>query len=204
MKIRKKFFIVLFNLTYFTILGVENNYLETSVVFFFSYYNDLSFSIEFVAVFKTTKSLVVGFSSAGGSKQLVIAFCKTSLWRILRGIQTYWIRVKWSSGDTCHECVKEELWQRCHLTATHSSVGKESAYNAGDPSLIPGSGICPGEWIGYPLQYSWPSIVAQLVKNLPIMLETQVRSLSWEDPLEKWKATHSIILTWRIPWTDSP
>ena len=79
MKIRKKFFIVLFNLTYFTILGVENNYLETSVVFFFSYYNDLSFSIEFVAVFKTTKSLVVRFSSAGGSKQLVIAFCKTSL-----------------------------------------------------------------------------------------------------------------------------
>ena len=45
------------------------------------------------------------------------------------------------------------------------------------------------------------SIVAQLVKNLPVMQETWVRSLDWEDPLEKRKATHSSILAWRIPWT---
>ena len=45
------------------------------------------------------------------------------------------------------------------------------------------------------------SLVAQLVKNLPVMQETSVRSLGWEDPLEKGKATHSSILTWRIPWT---
>ena len=46
-----------------------------------------------------------------------------------------------------------------------SSVGKEPACNAGDPGLIPGSGRSPGEGIGYPLQYSWASLVAQLVKN---------------------------------------
>ena len=45
------------------------------------------------------------------------------------------------------------------------------------------------------------SLVAQLVKNLPAVWETWVRSLDWEDPLEKGKATHSSILAWRIPWT---
>ena len=55
-----------------------------------------------------------------------------------------------------------------------SSVGKESACNAGDPSLIPGSRRSPGEGIGYPLQYSWASLVAQLVKNTPTTRETWV------------------------------
>ena len=55
-----------------------------------------------------------------------------------------------------------------------SSVGKQSIYNAGDPGLIPGSGRSPGEGIGYPLQYSWASLVVQLVKNLPAMWETWV------------------------------
>ena len=82
-----------------------------------------------------------------------------------------------------------------------SSVGKESACNAGDPGSIPGSGRFPGEGIGYPLQYSWASLVAQLVKNPPAMQEVRVRSLGWEDPLEKGKATHSNIPAWRIPWT---
>ena len=82
-----------------------------------------------------------------------------------------------------------------------SSAGKEYACNAGDPGLIPGSGRSPGEGIGCPLQYSWVSLVAQLVKNPPAMRETWVQSLSWEDPLEKGKATHSSILAWRIPWT---
>ena len=49
----------------------------------------------------------------------------------------------------------------------------------------------------------WASLVAQLVKNLPSMWETSVRSLGGEDPLEKGKATHSSILAWRIPWTKS-
>ena len=82
-----------------------------------------------------------------------------------------------------------------------SSVDKESACNAGDPSLIPGLGRSAGEGIGYPLQYSWASLVAQLVKNLPAMRETCVQSLGWEEPLEKGKTTHSSILAWRIPWT---
>ena len=67
--------------------------------------------------------------------------------------------------------------------------------------MIPGLGRSTGKGIGYPLQYSWASLVAQLVKNLPAMCETWVQSLGWEDPLEKGKAIHSRILAWRIPWT---
>ena len=67
--------------------------------------------------------------------------------------------------------------------------------------MIPGLGRYAREGIGYPLQYSWASLVAQLVKNPPAMWETWVRSLGWEDPLEKRKATHPSILAWRIPWT---
>ena len=81
------------------------------------------------------------------------------------------------------------------------SPGKESACNAGDPGSIPGLGRSAGEGICYPLQCSWASLVAQLVKNLPAMCGTWVRFLGWEDPLEKGKATHSSILAWRIPWT---
>ena len=63
-----------------------------------------------------------------------------------------------------------------------SSAGRESTCNAGDLGCIPGSGSSPGEGIGYPLQYSWASLVAQLVKNLPAMRETWVQSvgkMSW-------------------------
>ena len=80
-----------------------------------------------------------------------------------------------------------------------SSAGNESACNAGDPGSIPGLGSFPGEGIGYPHQFSWASLVAQTVKNLPAIWETWVRSLGWEDPLEKGTATHSRILAWRIP-----
>ena len=62
-----------------------------------------------------------------------------------------------------------------------------------------GSGRSPGEGTGYPLQYAWASLVAQMVKNLPTMRETRVRALGWEDPLEEGMATHSSILAWRIP-----
>ena len=82
-----------------------------------------------------------------------------------------------------------------------SSVGKESACNAGDCGLISGSGRSAGEGIGYPLQYSWASLVTQLVRNPPAMWETWVQSLGWEDSLEKGKATHSSVQAWRIPWT---
>ena len=66
-----------------------------------------------------------------------------------------------------------------------SSVGKESTCSAGDPGLIPGSGRSTGEGIGYPLQYSWASLVALLVKNPPAVQETLVQFLGQEDPLEK-------------------
>ena len=82
-----------------------------------------------------------------------------------------------------------------------SSVGKESACNAGDPDSIPGSGRSPGKGKGYPLQYSWASLVAQLVKNPPALQETWVRSLGQEDLLEKGNSIQSSILAWKIPWT---
>ena len=56
--------------------------------------------------------------------------------------------------------------------------------------------------MGYPLQYSWASLVAQLVKNPPTMQETWVGSLGWKDPLENGKATHSSIMAWRILWNS--
>ena len=62
----------------------------------------------------------------------------------------------------------------------------------------------PGERIGYPPQYSWVSLVAQLVNNPPAMWETWVRSLGWEDPLEKGMATHSSVRAWRILQTEEP
>ena len=76
--------------------------------------------------------------------------------------------------------------RRCFLIwgFPDSSVGKESTCSAGDPSSIPGSGRSPGEGIGYPLQYSWTSLVAQLVKNPPAMRKTWViypwvRKIHW-------------------------
>ena len=82
-----------------------------------------------------------------------------------------------------------------------SSAGKESTCNAGDTSSIPGLGRCPGEGLGCPLQHSWASLAAQLVKSPPAVRETCIWSLGWEDPLEEGTATHSIILAWRILWT---
>ena len=75
-----------------------------------------------------------------------------------------------------------------------SSVCKESACNARDPGAIPGLERSTGEGIGYPLQYSWASLVPQLVKHWPAVWET------WACSLEKGKATHFSILAWRIPW----
>ena len=80
----------------------------------------------------------------------------------------------------------------------YSSVDKESTCNAGDPGSIPGLGRSAGEGIDYLLQYSWVSLVSQLVKNPPAIHEIWVWSLGWEDPLGKEKATHSSILAWSI------
>ena len=107
------------------------------------------------------------------------------------------------------------------------SDGKESACNAGDLGLIPGSERSPGEGNGefhgqqslegfHPwghkeldmteqLAFSfWASLVAQTVKNLPAKQEIWVQSLGQKDLLEKGMATNSSVLAWRIPWTEEP
>ena len=71
------------------------------------------------------------------------------------------------------------------LSFPGSSAGKESTCNAGDPSSIPGLGRSTGEGIGYPLQYSWAFLVAQLVKNPPAMCETWVQPLGGKTPWRK-------------------
>ena len=76
------------------------------------------------------------------------------------------------------------------VSQKRGSVGKESACNAGDPSVIPGSGRSAGEGIGYPLQYSWASLYGSAGKESTC----SVGDLVWEDPLEKRMATHSSIL----------
>ena len=80
-----------------------------------------------------------------------------------------------------------------------NSAGKESACNAGNPGSIPESRRSLGDGIGYAHQYSWASLMAQMVKNPPTMRETWVQSLSREDSLEEGMVTHSSILAWRIP-----
>ena len=83
-----------------------------------------------------------------------------------------------------------------------ASVVKNLPAMQENPGSIPESKSYPGEWIGYPLQYSWASLVAQMVKNLPAMKETRVGFLCWADPLEEGMETHSSILAWRIPWRE--
>ena len=96
--------------------------------------------------------------------------------------------------------LEDTVWDQLRMGFSGSSAGKESTCNAGDPGSTSGLRRSPGEGIGYLLQYSWASLVAQLVKNLPAMRETGVQSLAWEHLLEKGMATHSSILAWRIPW----
>ena len=100
-----------------------------------------------------------------------------------------WDGRRWVGGRKIQEGGKIRI-HIADLSFPGRSAGKESTCNAGDPSLIPGSGRSPGEGLGYSLQYSWTSLVAQMVKYLPAMKETQVRSLGQEDPLEK-----------GMPWT---
>ena len=101
--------------------------------------------------------------------------------------------------------VKEVWWATVHRVAKNvghdfvavgfpgCSASDESVCITGDPGSIPGSGRSAEEGIGYPLQYSWAFLVAQVVKNSPAMWETWVQSLGWEDLLGKGKATHSIL-----------
>ena len=85
-----------------------------------------------------------------------------------------------------------------------SSAGEESPCNSGDPGLIPRWGSSLGKGIGYPLQYSWASLVAQMVKNPPVMRESWVRSLGWKDTLEEDMATYWVFLPGESPWPEEP
>ena len=80
----------------------------------------------------------------------------------------------------------------CNL-APGTSAGNKPACDVGDPGLIPRLARPLGRRHGNPLQYSWPSLVAQMVKNPPAMQKTPVWFLGREDPLEKGTATHSSI-----------
>ena len=104
----------------------------------------------------------------------------------------------WSATSSVHAQSRHQPWN-----FPGSSAGKESACNAGDPGSIPRFRRYPGKEIGHLLQYSWSSLVAQMVKNPPAMWETWVWSVGWEDPLEEGLATHSSILAWKIPWKKS-
>ena len=89
--------------------------------------------------------------------------------------------------------IKQDIVKKEKQGFPDSSTGKESTCNAEDPGSILGLERSAGERIGYLFQYSWASLVAQMVKNPFAMWETWVLSLGWEDPLEKGKATHSSI-----------
>ena len=104
-----------------------------------------------------------------------------------------------SQGKECHR-----IYNTLRNKRYDSSVGKESACNAGHHRLNPGSGRSPGDRIGYPLQYIGTYLVPQTVRNLPAMQETCVRSLGWEDPLKEGVTTHPSILAWRIPMEEEP
>ena len=101
----------------------------------------------------------------------------------------------------CRDFVDNEVGFRAFLSGfPDSSVGKEYACSAYSVS-IPGSGRSAGEGIGYPIQYSWASLVAQLVKNLPAMWETWFDPWVGKIPWRRERLTHSSILAWRILWT---
>ena len=108
------------------------------------------------------------------------------------------VRVPWTARRS-NQSILKEINPVYSLGFPCNYAGKESACNGGDPGLIPGSERSPGEGIGF--QYSWASLVVQMLKNPPAMWDTCVRSLSWEDPLEKEMETHSSILAWR---TEEP
>ena len=94
-------------------------------------------------------------------------------------------RLNWTEQFKLKKIILIKLTVTKFYSFPGSLAGKESTCSAGDPGSNPGSERSPEEGISYPLQYSWSSLVTQLVKNLPAMWETWVWSLGWEDPLEK-------------------
>ena len=113
---------------------------------------------------------------------------KTYLTSLSRASGSRWVITWLSLSRSLRSFLYRSSVYSCHLflissasirSFPHSSVGKESTCKAKDSGSMPGSGRSAGEGIGYPLQYSWASLVAQLVKNLPAMQETWVGKIPW-------------------------
>ena len=109
-----------------------------------------------------------------------------------------YVSLRMNNVEEAVKMLLKSIWDLIKTGYLGSSADKESTCNAGDPSLSPGSVRSPVEGIGYSLQYSWASLVAQMVKNPPAMRETWIQSLGWEGSLGEGMATHSGILAWRI------
>ena len=103
--------------------------------------------------------------------------------RSLAGYSTWGSQGVGHNWVTKHSTAHKVTIYKTPLGFPHSSAGKESACNAGDPGSIPASGSSAGHGIGYPLQYSWASLVAQLIKNPPAMQETWVGKIPWRERL---------------------
>ena len=124
----------------------------------------------------------------------------------ISGFQTHLILKNYALREAlnfCHVCQSTSVYHIAeHIVVNFfwvfsSKVSVISLWYQRYNDIIPGPGRFAGERIGYPLQCSWASLVAQLVKNLPALQETQVRFLGWEDPLEKEMAIHSSVLAWK-------
>ena len=129
-----------------------------------------------VPIFLVFKGITILFSIL-----MVPIYIPTNMWAAVYGV------------------VQSRTWLKQLSSSSSSSSSIFWASQVAHLVKTPGPGRSPGEGIGYSPQYSWASLVVQLVKNLLVMRETWVPSLGWEDPLEEGIATNSSILAWRIP-----
>ena len=127
--------------------------------------------------------------------KMLLHVCQKSLGHLCVGLFLGFL--SWSA-DLC-VCPSSSTAVLITIASLVSQLGKSPPAIEGDLGSVPELGRSTGEGIGYPLQYSWASLVAQTVKNPPAMRETWARSLGWEDPLEEGLMTYSSILAWRIP-----
>ena len=133
------------------------------------------------------------------SSQFGVALWSRQYWRI------HWLMQE-PATPAVSLCPPALLWGQAvmHAGFPAGSADKESFCKAGVPSSIPGLRRSLGERKGYPLQFSWPCLVAQMVKNPPALWETWVQSLGWEDSLEEGMQPTPVFLPGESPWTEEP
>ena len=144
-------------------------------------------------LFNVVSRVVVAFLPR--NKHLLISWLQSSFSVILVPKKIKSVTVSIVSPSICHEVMGPNAMIFVFWMLSFKPAFSLSSFTF-NRKLFSSSSLS-----AYPLQYSWASLVAQLVKNPPAMQETWVQSLGWEDPLEKKKATHFSILAWRIPWT---